>query len=254
MLQTSQQLQLPNPAPFHLTGSEVGVLLIHGFTGSPAELRPLGHYLHQQGLTVAAPLLPGHGATPSDLNRQKRQEWIACSEEAFARLRAQCQRVFVAGLSLGALLALMLAARHDDLAGVITYSPAIVVKDRRSYFVAILKYLAPTLGKPPDYFADSAAQKSMWSYPVYPTAAAHEAMKLIGEAKHILPEITCPLLVIYSRGDPTIHPESAQFVYDRVRSTDKAISALQESGHVITLDREWRQVAEKTYRFIQQRS
>ncbi|MCE7988802.1 MAG: hypothetical protein DYG89_47205 [Caldilinea sp. CFX5] len=72
-------------------------------------------------------------------------------------------------------------------------------------------------------------------------------MKLIGEVKRILPEVTCPLLVIYSRGDPTIHPQSAQLVYDRVRSTDKAIIALQASGHVITIDGEWRQVAEESY-------
>jgi carboxylesterase len=79
-------------------------------------------------------------------------------------------------------------------------------------------------------------------------------MKLIGEMKRILPEIACPLLVFYSRGDPTIHPQSVQLVYDRVRSTDKAIVALQASGHVITIDREWQQVAEESYRFIQQRS
>lgn len=243
-----------DPSPFSLTSGDVGILLIHGFTGSPAELRPFGHYLHARGLTVAAPLLPGHGATPVDLNRQRRQDWIACVEQALADLQRQCKRVFIAGLSLGALLTLMLAGRQHNLAGIIAYSPAIVVNDPRAYFVAILKYLTPTLAKPPDYFADPAAQSLMWCYSVYPTAAAHEAMKLIGEVKRILPEVACPLLVFYSRGDPTIHPQSAQLVYDRVCSADKAIVALQESGHVITIDREWRQVAEETYRFIQQRS
>lgn len=232
----------------------MGVLLIHGFTGSPAEMRSLGGYLHERGLTVTAPLLPGHGVTPADLNQRRRQEWIACAEQALAELQAQCQRVFVAGLSMGALLALTLAARQRNLAGIITYSPAIIVNDPRAYFVAILKYLLPTLAKPPDYFADPAAQRLMWSYPVYPTAAAHEAMKLIGEVKRALPAITCPLLVIYSCGDPTVHPQSAQLVYDRVRSTDKAVIALQASGHVITVDREWRRVAEETDCFVQQRS
>jgi carboxylesterase len=231
----------------------VGILLIHGFTGSPAELRPLGHYLHERGLTVAAPLLPGHGATPAALNRQHRQDWIACVEQALADLQRQGKRIFIAGLSLGALLTLMLASRQHNLAGIITYSPAIIVNDPRAYFVAILKYLTPTLAKPPDYFADPAAQNSMWSYPVYPAAAAHEAMKLIGEVKRVLPRVTCPLLVIYSRGDPTIHPQSAQLVYDQVGSSDKTVIALERSGHIITVDCEWQQMAEASYRFIRQR-
>jgi carboxylesterase len=246
--------QQPDPTPFLLAGGDVGVLLIHGFTGSPAEMRPLGHHLHERGLTVAAPLLTGHGTTPADLNRQRRQDWIACVEQALAELQTQCQRVFMAGLSLGALLTLTVAARRRELAGIITYSPAVIVNDPRAYFVAILKYLMPTLAKPLDYFADPAVQSLMWSYPVYPVAAAHETMKLIGEVKRALPEVACPLLVIYSRSDATIHPRSAQFVYDRVRSTDKAIIALQASGHVITLDCEWQQVAEESYRFVQQRS
>lgn len=243
-----------DPSPFSLIGGEAGVLLIHSFTGSPAEMRPLGHYLHERGLSVAAPLLPGHGVTPADLNRRRRQDWIACVEQALADLQRQCQRVFVAGLSLGALLTLTLAARQRNLAGIITYSPAIIVNDPRAYLVVILKYLLPTLAKPPDYFADPAAERLMWSYPVYPVAAAHETMKLISEVKRVLPEVACPLLILYSRGDPTIHPQSAQLVYDRVRATDKAIIALQASGHVITIDCEWRQVAAETYRFIQQRS
>ena len=94
----------------------------------------------------------------------------------------------------------------------------------------------------------------MRSYPVYPTAAAHELMKLIGEVERLLPEITCPLLVIYSRGDPTIHPKSAQLVYDQVHSSDKALLTLKHSGHLLTVDSEWEQVAEESYRFIQRRS
>ena len=79
-------------------------------------------------------------------------------------------------------------------------------------------------------------------------------IKLIGEVERLLPEITCPLLVIYSRGDPTIHPQSAQLVYDRVRSSDKALVTLQSSGHLLTVDSEWEQVAEESYRFVQHRS
>jgi carboxylesterase len=172
-----------DPSPFILAGGDVGVLLVHGFTGSPAELRPLGRYLNERGLTVAAPLLPGHGTTPEDANRWHWKDWLGCAESALADLQSKCRRVFVGGLSLGSLLALMLAARHHNLAGVIAYSPAIQVTDPRSYAVAIIKRLTPTVAKPPDFFADPAAQTLMWAYPVYPTAAAHEVIELIGEVK-----------------------------------------------------------------------
>ena len=168
MSQDTLDQQQPTPAPFTLSGGDVGVLLIHGFTGSPAEMRSLSGFLHGRGLTVAAPLLPGHGRTPADLNRRRWQDWLACAEIALAELQAQCRAVFVAGLSLGALLTLTLAGQHRDLAGIIAYSPAILVKDPRARIVAILKYLLPTIAKPADYFADPSAQALLWSYPVYP--------------------------------------------------------------------------------------
>lgn len=241
-----------DPSPFTLPAGADGVLLIHGFTGSPAEMRPLGRYLHERGLTVAAPLLPGHGATPADLNRRRWQEWLACAEAALAELQAARRRVFVAGLSMGALLTLLLAARQPNLAGAIVYSPAIIVNDPRSYLVAVLKYLIPSVPKPVDYFADPAARVALWTYPVYPTAAAHELMKLIGAARRALPSVACPLLIIYSRRDPTIHPRSAQAIYDGVRSAEKHLIELGDSGHVITLDSEWEQAAEESYRFMAQ--
>lgn len=243
-----------DPAPFILTGGDDGILLIHGFTGSPAEMRPLGRYLHERGLTVAAPLLPGHGTTPADLNRRRWQEWLACTEAALAELQAQRRRVFVAGLSMGALLTLLLAARHPDLAGILVYSPAIIANDPRSYLVAILKHLIPSVPKPADYFADPTARAALWTYPVYPTVAAHELMKLIGAARRALPDVACPALIVHSRRDPTIHPRSAQVVYDGVRSADKRLIELHDSGHVITLDSEWEQVAEESYCFISQRA
>lgn len=244
----------PKPTPFFMEGGKTGVLLIHGFTGSPAEMRPLGHYLHEHGLTVAAPLLPGHGTTPEDLNRQRRQDWIDQVEGAWRGLAGRCTHVFVAGLSLGALLAIMLAARQPAVAGLILYSPAIIVTDPRSHFVALLKYLTPTVAKPPDYFTESSAHTQMWSYPVYPTAATHEFMRLIGDAKRTLPLVRCPILTMYSRADTTIHPNCASLIYQRVATTDRAIITLQKSGHVITLDCEWEQLAQQSLEFMQQRS
>lgn len=112
-----------DPSPFLLIGGNVGVLLIHGFTASPTQLRLVGNFLYDRGLTVVAPLLPGHGTTVSDLSQQRWQNWTQHVGLAFADLKSRCTTVFVAGISLGSLLALHIAAEYSDLQGVILYSP-----------------------------------------------------------------------------------------------------------------------------------
>ena len=239
-----------NPSSFFLEGGSVGVLLIHGFTGSPPEMRLVGDYLHERGFTVSGPCLPGHGTTVEDLNQRKWSEWTSHVDEAFADLQARCETAFVGGLSLGALLTLYLAARDSKLAGAIAYSPAIMVTDRRSYLVPVLKFLVHQVSKPEDDLTDPQARLRLWSYDEYPTSASHELMKFIRQVKRLLPQVNCPLLIIYSTADRDIHPNSAQFTYERVGSTDKELVTLHNSGHVVTVDSEWEFVAEKTYQFI----
>lgn len=239
-----------DPTPFFLPGGDVGLLLIHGFTGSPAEMRPLGHYFHAHGLTVCAPLLPGHGTTPDDLNRKRRQDWIDCVEDAWRDLTGRCTTVFVAGLSLGALLTIMLAARQPSLAGIMLYAPAIRVVDWRSYFAPLFKFLSRTASKPRAHFADPSARAQLWAYPVYPTAASHEVLRLMPEARQALPRVHCPTLIVHSLADETIHPRSAQIIYEGLGATDKEIVTLQASGHVITLDCERERVAQESLQFI----
>src|SRR5687767_7503545 len=103
-----------DPSPFEWVGGQVGVLLIHGFTASPTQLRLVGTDLHQRGLTVSAPLLPGHGTTLADLSKQHWQDWVRHVELALTDLKSRCSAVFVAGISLGSLLTLYLAAEHPD--------------------------------------------------------------------------------------------------------------------------------------------
>lgn len=239
-----------DPSPFFLEAGPTAILLIHGFTGSPAEMRPLGHYLHERDLTVWAPLLPGHGTTAEDLNRQSRQDWYRHAENALVELQTKYQTVFVAGLSLGSLLTLSLAARQLGLGGAIVYSPALKVTDKRAYLLPLLKHLVRQLPQPDDAFTNPEAERLLWSYDTYPTRAAHEVLKLQGETKARLPDVHCPLLVIYSTIDDTIHPDSAQTIIEGVSSGHKELVTLHNSGHVLTLDGEWEEVAEHTYQFI----
>ncbi|HRW06932.1 MAG TPA: alpha/beta fold hydrolase [Caldilineaceae bacterium] len=241
----------PNPAAFYLTGGEVGILLIHGFTGSASEFALLGPYLHERGLTVAVPLLPGHGTTPADLNRKRRQDWVDHAEHALLDLQTDCRVVFVAGLSMGALLAFELAIRHPELAGVIAYGPATAVTDPRANFVAFLKYLTATLAKPVDLWHDPTAADRFSGYPVYPTAAAHEFLKLMRTTRRKLQQVTCPLLIIDTAGDTVTTAGIGQTTYDEVGSTEKELLTLQRSGHILTLDAEWERVAAVTWHFVE---
>lgn len=232
----------------------MGILLIHGFTGSPAEMRLVGDYLHERGVTVSAPLLPGHGTTARELNACTWQEWTAAVAGAAEELKGRCDMVFVAGLSLGSLLALHRAATDRDVAGVMLYSPAIRLADRRRHLIPFFKRLVPLLPKPPDDFADPVAASRLWSYPEYPTIAAHEVMKLIGQVRRRLPEVTQPLLIIHSTADRTIHPAGARYVQDHAGSADKTLVTLHACGHAITVDAEWRTVAEHTWQFVERQA
>jgi carboxylesterase len=240
-----------DPSPFFLHGGPVGVLLIHGFTGSPPEMRRVGDYLHQRGLTVSGPLLPGHGTTVEDLNGTRWTEWTRHVEGALAELQARCESVFVGGLSMGAVLTLYLAAHQPDLPGVVAYAPATLVSDWRMSLVPVLKYVKRKAPKGGSDMHDAESKSHVWSYDDWPIAGVHELQKLTREVKRLLPQVTPPLLVVCSSGDETVHPDSAQYTYDHAGSADKELVTLHGCGHVLTVDNEWESAAERTYQFIE---
>jgi carboxylesterase len=243
-----------DPSPFWLDGGPTGVLLIHGYTGAPPEMRLVGDYLHARGLAVSGPLLPGHGTTAAEMNRYRWADWASHVEHALADLQARCEHVFVGGLSLGSVLALYLAAHHPELAGTIAYSPALWTADRLIYLTPVIKYLSPVRRKSDESdLVDPQAHLRLWCYDENPIFAAHELLKLIRRVRRLLPRVTCPLLVVHSPGDRAIHPESARRTYQGAGSADKQLITLQNSGHCITVDNEWEFVAAKTYEFIRDR-
>lgn len=239
-----------SPDPFLLEGNDTGVLLLHGFTGAPAEMRLIGEHLHRQGLTVSGPLLPGHGTTPRDLNRYKKDDWLAAAREALAALEQRCRRLFVGGLSMGSMLSIALAADRPDLAGLIVYAPAVGVKDWRRFLAPVLGRFIPTVPKEEPYYADPETESRLWCYDVYPTLAAQQALNLLAEVKALVPRVTVPALVVYTEADPTVSSESGQYVYEKIGSADKELLILKESGHCITLDSQFQLVAERTLAFI----
>jgi carboxylesterase len=241
-----------DPSPFYLEGGATGVLLIHGFTGAPPEMRLIGDYLHQRGYTVYGPLLPGHGTSVEEMNRCRWTDWTGHVEKAFVELSGRCEKVCVAGLSMGSLLTLYLAAHHPELPAAVLYSPAVKVVSRLIYFSPVFKYLFPKKPKSGESdLVDPEAELRLWHYDEDPAFAAHELLKLIRQVRRILPRVTCPLLIVHSTRDTAIAPDSARYTYERVGSRDKELITLHNSGHCLTVDGEWEFVAARTLEFVQ---
>ncbi len=242
-----------NPGPFFLEGGETGILLIHGFTGSPPEMRLMAEHLHSQGMTISAPLLPGHGQTLQAMRGVRWQDWAAHVQNSLDELRGRCQQLFVGGLSLGAILTLYLAIHNPDLRGIILYSPALWVRDKRIYLTPLLKYFIFSLPKSPDSdLHDPQALQRLWSYGENPVASAHEVLKLSNYVKRRLPQIHTPALIIHSTRDTAIDSQSAQRTWQKLGSPQKDLVTLHKSGHCLTVDSEWPEVAARSAAFIKQ--
>ena len=230
-----------DPSAFAVRGGPVGVLLIHGFTGSVAETRPMGEYLAAQGMTVRCPLLPGHGTSPRDLTRIRWQAWADEVESALRILQGCCEPVFVGGLSLGALLTLWLGAKHPEIAGLIPMAPAIHVQNRLMPLALGMRYLFkynPLGGMGDRDLGDPEALDRIWCYDEMPLWGAGEVVRLQRQVRQALPQIRQPILIFQGRRDAQLPPKAAPTVYERVASTDKTLVWLEHSGHNLLADGE----------------
>lgn len=245
-----------DPSAFWSSGGDTGVLLIHGFTGAPTEMRPLGDFLAAHGYTVSGPLLPGHGTDPADLNRVRWQDWARAVDDSYGELARQVRRVFVAGLSLGGLLALHLAAHQPAVRGLLLYAPGLLVADRRLPLSTVVKYVLPLL--PKNELADSdlvdpEAFNRIWCYETYAVGGASQLWRTQRAVRRELSQVAQPIVVFQGRGDRAIRPESPQVILDGVRSTDKRLVWLASSGHNLLVDAEGEAVLAQSLAWIRER-
>lgn len=239
-------------SPFFYPGSDTGVLLIHGITATPVEVRLVGEYLQEQGYTVSGPRLPGHGTTVEELNRCTWCDWIEHVRQAYLELTARCQQVFVAGESMGGLLTLYLGSEYPQIAGLVTYAPAIRVASRKIYLAPWLKYFVKQVDKGRAVSPDlEALVDQRWQgYTVDPVSAIAQLLALQRQVKRRLGQIRQPLLVFQGRLDASLDVRGAEEVIARVSSTDKELVWLDRSTHCLILDVEWEVAAERTLAFI----
>ncbi len=250
-----QNARLYNPhldgSPFLWEAGPVGVLLSHGFTATPVEVKKLARRLHAEGYTVSGPRLPGHGSTPDEMNRCRWQDWAAAIETAYQALAARCERVFVGGESMGALLTLNLAADHPEIAGVLAYSPALVINGLLPNIAHILgPLMAPFKPSLMKSQLDSAAE---WQgYLENPVRAGGQLKLLRNHVQRRLGRIRQPVLVVQGRLDTTIAPNSGAAVLQGVASPHKVLHWMEASPHTVLLDCELEAIAALTLDFMRQ--
>lgn len=251
MTESVQEESLQNPhldgKPFFWEAGPTGILLLHGLTATPAEVRLLAQDLHEAGYTVMAPLLPGHGTHPEDLNEVSWQEWAWEAEQAYHLLATHCERLFVGGESTGGVLALHLAMKYTDIAGLLCYAPAIqlalpMLELMRLYVAASLMEAIPK---------ENVGGNPYWQgYKVNPLRAVVELVRLGREVRRNLAQIRQPLLVMQGRHDATVDPAAGQIILDGVGSEIKEHYWLEESGHIILLEEERHEITRLTLDFI----
>ncbi|MEU9334646.1 alpha/beta fold hydrolase [Streptomyces sp. NPDC048290] len=240
---------LPGAEPYRHDGGEVGVLLCHGFTGSPQSLRPWAEYLAERGLTVSLPLLPGHGTRWEDLQLTGWQDWYAEVDRALTALTERCTRVFVFGLSMGGALALRLAARHGDaVTGVVVVNPANKVHGLSGYALPVARHLVRTTkGIASDIAKPGVVEVG---YERVPLHAAHSLRHFFQRVDGELPQVTQPLLLLHSPQDHVVPPVDSARILGRVSSTEVREVLLEQSYHVATLDHDADRIFEESLTFV----
>lgn len=244
--------------PFEFKKGNTAVLLIHGYTGTSKEMLPLGRYLSERNISSYGILLPGHGSTPRELKKTTKEEWYKAAEDALRRMKKEYRTVYIAGFSIGSAIAIRLAANHQ-VDGIALLSPAVYLKNKGMNMLSVesqIKFLNTFLfysyikkQHPPD-IKDPSVDENNPFYEFYPVNTLKHLIDTMKEGRELLPKITCPILIIQSKGDIDLSEKGPEYIYKNAASTDKKVVWLERSGHIITLDYDRDRVNEEVYKFV----
>jgi carboxylesterase len=248
VLPTAERPLLPGAEPMSAYDGTEGVLVLHGFTGTPASLRPLAEAFADAGLSVELPLLPGHGSTIEDMLATRWPDWLSHAEEAYQSLSARCDGVVVAGLSMGGTLALALAEVHREIAGLVLVNP-LAEQAAPSFYEMMGGALESGVDRLPGIGSDIAREGRIEAgYAETPIAPLMSLMDGVGEVARALAAVTCPVLLLSSRVDHVVPPSSGDVVAAEVSGPVERVF-LERSYHVATLDHDQVEVEERSVQF-----
>jgi carboxylesterase len=244
---------MPGAEPFFHSGSNTGALLCHGFTGSPASLRPWAGRLAAAGLTVSLPRLPGHGTTWQDMARTRWEDWYAEVDRAYEELSRHSDEIFVMGLSMGGCLALRMAElRGDGVAGLVLVNPSLAADTKLFLLAPVLKLVVPSLkGIGSDIKKEGAHELSYDRVPVRAAATLPQLWKV---TKQQLPEVTQPVLVYLSTTDHVVGPASMRVLRAALPAARLTVRECANSYHVATLDNDADQIFDGSLEFVRAHS
>lgn len=224
---------------FHLDAgpdSPATIVACHGFTGTPASVRPWAEYMHQAGYSSIGPRLPGHGTRWQDMARTRWPDWYAELEQSVDTALEAGKPVFAFGHSMGATLVLRLAQlRGRDLAGVVVCNPSLF--DPRFTVNYLVPVIHPVIRSVPGIGSDI-AQPGVFetSYPRVPLPALNSLRQLWRTVRTDLGKVTLPIRIYHSAVDHVVDPRNTQLLLAGIRSEDVADHVLPRSYHVATLD------------------
>ncbi len=249
---------LPTAEPFLFIGepSKPACLLIHGFTGTPKEMRWMGEFLHQQGYTCLGVRLAGHATDPEDMIRSNWTDWTASVEDAYHLLRGLTDNIFLVGLSMGGILSLLMSTRLD-VKGVVAMSTPYKLPDdprlrRVDWIARMIPYMPKSDEEPGSSWFDKEAWKDHVSYPMNPVRSIGQLNHLLAEMRAALPQLHVPVLLMHSLDDHYVLPENMDLIYaDLVNASDKTMLHVTGSGHVVSRDAARQQVFEDALKFLQ---
>jgi carboxylesterase len=230
-------------------GGDVGVLVLHGFTGNPQSMRPLAEAFASAGFAVSLPLLPGHGTQVEDMVPTRWSDWSAAADQSYAELADRCRLVVVAGLSMGGTLATWLATRHAVIAGLVLVNPLIDgtapgVTDMVEQLKAAEVELVPGIGS--DIAKEGVVESAYPATPVQPLLDLHAALApLVAD----LGKIRCPVLLLTSTQDHVVEPISSDTLAAGVAGPVERVT-LERSFHVATLDNDAPLIEQRAVAFV----
>lgn len=241
---------LPGAEPFYAEGGRTGILVSHGFTGCPQSMRYLAEHLAQAGYTVALPRLKGHGTTVAEMASSTASDWIGDLHTTLSWLQQRCDTFFMTGLSMGGTLTLFMAGQYPSLfKGILPINPFIFANNTD---LASLAYMVHGPAEIPGIGSDiKAPGVTELAYATTPVPALKELYALAKVTDELLPRITIPTLIFVSREDHVVLPANAEYILNKINSTEKRQRWLEESYHVATLDNDKDIIVQESLAFLQ---